>query len=296
MVHISVKGVCAMALRKAAIYVRLSKADRRGVVSESIKNQKQLLLQYYYQREELWQFPLMLYEDDGYSGLDTERPAWQSLMRCVENGMIGVVLVKDLSRISRNQLYLSRVCELIFPQYSVRLISPGDSYDSSAPCQNILAVRFKSLFYSYYSQDLSRKVKTALEAKKRQGEYASAKPPFGYRKEGKNWNIHPKEAAMVREMFVLAAMGRHSAQIARCLQGREGEYRIYPVKVWRILQNPVYCGIHVWHRYENNRNIGQVGKLLPKEEWRMESGRHPALIPESLFEKVQVRLHYGNRS
>lgn len=279
--------------REVSIYVRLSKADQRGCVSESIRNQKQMLLRYYRQQEELACMPVKVYEDDGYSGLREDRPSWQNLMTQVIKGHTAVVLVKDLSRISRDQLYLSDICDRIFPKYQVRLISLGDSYDSNTVFSNLLALRFKNLFYAYYSKDLSRKVKAALEAKKRQGEYAVARAPFGYRRSGESWVIHPGEAALVREMFVLAARGESHTMIAAKLQSRAQkqtpECCIYPVKVGRILKNPVYCGMHVWHKYENNIDWKQKGKLLAMEKWKVEKGTHPAIIPDALFAEVQKR-------
>ena len=280
----------AMCQREISIYVRLSKVDQKGSESKSIQNQKQILLRYCRQQKEFAELPIKIYEDDGYSGLQENRPAWQKLLTQIRQKQTEIVLVKDLSRISRDQLYLANICDKIFPKYKVRLISIGDAYDSSEDFQNLLALRFKNLFYAYYSKDLSRKVKTALEAKKQQGEYAVARAPFGYRRAGEQWLLHKKEAALVREMFVLAKRGENLTTIARKLQEkvhREAqECRIYPVKVGRILQNPVYCGIHVWHKYENDIVQKQKGRLLAIEEWQMAPGKHPVIIPKGLFAEV----------
>lgn len=285
--------IAIMCQREISIYVRLSKADCRGSESESIQNQKQLLLRYCRQQKEFANLPIKIYEDDGYSGLQENRPAWQKLLAQIRQKQTAVVLVKDLSRISRDQFYLANICDKIFPEYKVRLISIGDSYDSSEDFQNLLALRFKNLFYAYYSKDLSRKVKTALEVKKQQGEYAVARVPFGYRKIGEKWVIHKSEAALVREMFVLARLGENLTTIARKLQGKARrevqECQIYPVKVGRILQNPVYCGIHVWHKYENDIVQKQKGKLLVVKEWQMAPGKHPVIIPKNLFVEVNAK-------
>jgi DNA invertase Pin-like site-specific DNA recombinase len=272
----------------AAIYLRVSKADKKGQVSESIENQRALLERFCKQDKELCRYETRLFVDDGYSGLEENRPALQELLRLVRQGKVFAVLVKDFSRLSRNHLYLAMLREQLFPSCGTILLSAGDGYDSRQAESNVMVMRFKGLFYEYYSKDISRKVKTALAAKKEKGEYAVAKAPFGYRREGACWRVEKEEAALVYRMYVLASQGKSCAQIAELLHKDSGAV-LYPVKVWRILRNPVYCGKHVWHKYENQLGGKKRSLCLPAEQWKLGEGSHKAIVSQELFRSVQAK-------
>ena len=154
----------------------------------------------------------------------------------------------------------------------------------------MLALRFKGLFNEYYSRDISRKVKTSLAAKKEKGEYAVAKPPFGYRSVEGNWIVEKEEALVVQRIFALAAEGYTNSRIVRIIKEEAPSFPMYPMKVYRILQNPVYCGKHIWHKYENLYGKCKKSVLLPKEYWRVEEGNHPAIISERVFLGVQEKI------
>lgn len=273
-----------------AIYLRLSKADKRNEVSESIQNQNALLQRFCRQDQELCHYETKLFVDDGYSGLEENRPALQELLQLVKQGRISVVLVKDFSRLSRNHLYLAMLREQFFPMYCTEVISLGDGYDSREKRDGELAMRFKGLFYEYYSRDISRKVKTALAAKKEKGEYAVARAPFGYRRQGEDWKVEEREAVLIRKIFLLAAQGKNCQQIVKLLEKESGDILLYPVKIWRILHNPVYCGMHVWHKYENKMGYRNKSVSLPMGQWNMAEGRQEAIISKELFKKVQKIL------
>lgn len=276
--------------RNVAIYLRLSKADgREGIRSESIKNQQHLLERYIRGDAKLCRYGIRIFEDDGFSGLEENRPALQSMLSLVREGKIYAVLVKDFSRLSRNHLYLASLCEQVFPACHTEFIALGDNYDSRREGEVMLALRFKGLFNEYYSRDISRKVKTSLAAKKEKGEYAVAKPPFGYRSAGGNWIVEKEEAAVVQRIFELAAEGYTNSRIVRILKEEAPSFSMYPMKVYRILQNPVYCGKHIWHKYENLYGKCKKSVLLPKEYWRVEKGSHPAIISEKVFLSVQEK-------
>jgi len=276
--------------RDIAMYLRLSKADgSEGMRSESIKNQQLLLKRYIKGDAELCRYRVRIFEDDGFSGMEENRPALQDMLSLVRRGVIYAVLVKDFSRLSRNHLYLASLCEQVFPACHTEFIALGDNYDSRREGEIMSALRFKSLFNEYYSRDISKKVKTALAAKKEKGEYAVAKPPFGYRMEGGRWVIEETEAAVVRRIFALAAQGYTNSRIAGVLKEEIPSISMYPMKVYRILQNPVYCGKHIWHKYENFYGKCKKSVRLPKECWRVENGSHPAIVPEEIFQEVAAK-------
>lgn len=270
--------------REVAMYLRLSKADDSGCVrSESIKNQQLLLERYIREDAGLCGYGIRIFEDDGFSGLEERRPALQDMLSLVRKGKIYAVLVKDFSRLSRNHLYLASLCEQVFPTCHTELIALGDNYDSRREKVIMPALRFKSLFNEYYSRDISRKVKTSLMAKKEKGEYAVAKPPFGYRSVEGSWIVEEKEADVVRRIFALAGQGYTNSGIVRILKEEAPSVPMYPMKVYRILQNPVYCGKHIWHKYENLYGKCKKSVLLPKEYWRVEQGSHPPIISEETY-------------
>ncbi len=289
--------------RIVALYLRLSKADHRkysngadsmqGTIlpdvcaSGSIKNQQALLERYVRLDAGLSQYRTKIFMDDGYNGLEDNRPALQQLLSMTRNGMVYAVVVKDFSRLSRNHLYLASLREQIFPASNTELIALGDHYDSRRDGRDMLVLRFKSLFYEYYSRDISRKVKASLSAKKERGEYAVAKPPFGYQMERGQWKIKEQEASIIRDIFQLAEEGHSYQDIAVKLEKKAFPAKLYPVKVMRILKNPVYCGKHVWHKYENYIGYHKKCMALPKEQWRISEGSHPAIISEETFERVQ---------
>ena len=270
------------------IYLRLSKADQRGRESESIENQRTLLQQYIKEDTELSALPCIEYCDDGYSGMERKRPALNNLLYDIEKGKIAYVLAKDMSRISRDYIFVSYLMELYFPEHDVRLVLPGEGYDERCAKEYQLYLRFQSVFNEYYARDISRKVKSALSAKKNAGEYAVAKPPFGYRKnQHGEWEICDKEALVVRFAFSYAAQGKKNVEICEAWKRKGNGVNMYPVLVGRILSNPVYCGFYVWHKYETVPYCHGKSRRLKEREWCVQKGRQEAIISVFLFRKVQ---------
>ncbi len=272
-----------------ALYARISKRDpRREAGSGSISNQLQLLRRLQMQDEELSAMTPVEFQDDGYTGTREDRPAFQKLMAGIYLGKIRGVIVKDLSRLSRNHLFLSHFRERICPRYHVVLLSVGDGYDSRQEWKAELGAGIRSIFYEYYCCDVSHKVKQSLEARKREGHYAAGKAPYGYRHsdDRKTLKIWEPEAKVVRQIYDRALQGENCAQIARWLN-RQGGHRWEAAGVWRILNHPVYCGHHVWHKTENCYFSGFFRESVPREQWREERNCYPAVVPEEEYQKVQ---------
>ena len=167
-----------MSIHKAgAIYLRLSREDRRGAESESIANQRSLLLQYAQAHHISVAYE---FADDGITGTSQNRKSLQKMYRAIEDGLIGTVLVKDLSRLSRNYIHTGKLVEEWFPQNGVRLISVDDGVDTGmiSPSNDIFAIR--AVMDDWYARDISRKVRAALYAKQHAGFCTSASLPFGY--------------------------------------------------------------------------------------------------------------------
>ena len=190
-------------MKEIAIYLRLSKADKeRTRESQSIQNQRALLYKAIREDASFGEYPITAYIDDGYSGLQQDRPALCAMMQKIRQKKVVAVFVKDLSRLSRNHVFLAEFMEKFCPTYQVDLIAVGDGYDSRKEQFVQTATRLRALFYECYSKDISYKVRNALRSKKENGEYAVARPPFGYRREHKGiWRTEPKEAECIRRIF-----------------------------------------------------------------------------------------------
>ena len=145
-----------------AAYQRISRADgdlgKDGKdKSNSIENQKELILRYISCKESLQNVPVMDFVDDGYTGSNFDRPGFQQMMDGVRNGKIDTIIVKDLSRFGRDYIGVGEYMEQIFPLLGVRLIAINDNYDSLFSENNELAP-FKNLFNEWYARDTSKKI------------------------------------------------------------------------------------------------------------------------------------------
>ncbi len=283
-----------------AIYARTSKEDRaHAQAGQSLGNQIALAGEWIGRDASLAGMRVEVYQDEGYPGTDMDRPAVKRLLAGIFLGRIQVLVVKDLSRLSRNHLHLSGLLEETFPRYPVRVIAVAECYDSLRQGPAGLAEGIRGIFYEYYCRDISQKTKKSLEAKKESGDHAVGNLPFGYRKGAGGWEICEEEAAVVRKAFSLSLDGWDCVRIAGYLNGtgvlpvssvRPGQIRWHASVVWRMLNNPVYTGRHVWHKYENHFRDGCCCDCVPREEWKVRAMAHPAIICEEDFKMVQ-ELH-----
>ena len=216
--------------QKNAIYLRLSiedgswehKESRRQDESNSISSQRRMLREYIRKDKELSKQELAEFCDDGFSGTSMDRPGMQELLKQVKQGKIGCILVKDMSRFSRDYIELGTYLNQIFPFMGVRFIALNDHYDSREHegSTTPLDTAFQTLLYDLYSKDISVKVKTSFENKCANGEYVFGQVPFGYEKSRTEKNVvvvNEKEAEIVRRIFSLAGDGLSSTQIAKRL-------------------------------------------------------------------------------
>lgn len=228
-----------------ALYARISKKDRKcGSLSNTIENQMALLRQYISEEAMCEEKQVYEFIDDGFSGTDRKRPSFMKLLAWIELGKIDTVIVKDFSRLSRDHLLISQLREKYFPIKSVRFIALLDSYDSVRDEYCGVVYPFKTLFNEYYCSDISKKVKSSLEAKKKAGEYAVARLPYGYEIEEGKVVCCEKKAECIRAIYKQRFEGRKYEDIAQA-------FGMTVSGVWRILHEPAYLGYHVWHRYEN---------------------------------------------
>ena len=166
-----------------ALYCRLSQDDMLDGESNSITNQKAILMQYAVDNG----FPNPVYfVDDGVSGTTWERSGFQAMMREVEDGNVGIVITKDLSRLGRDYLKTGELIEIIFPEFDVRYIAVNDGVDTAKNENELMA--FKNIFNDWYARDCSKKIKAVFRAKGESGKHLCP-PIYGYKKSDMDKNL-----------------------------------------------------------------------------------------------------------
>ena len=298
--------------RSTALYCRLSRDDELQGDSNSIQNQKKILAEY--AESKGFRNPVF-YVDDGYSGSSFQRPGIEKLLGDIENGTIGTVITKDLSRLGRNYIEVGRYTEIVFPQCGVRFIAVNDSFDS-ADGENNEFMSLKNLFNDWYVRDTSKKVKAVMKAKAQRGERLGGRAPYGYLAEGTGLTLDEETAPVVKQIFSLCAEGFGPSQIARRLEEaeiltpnatetrRSGKYSgaeatKFPYhwseqSVAQILENRVYLGDQVCMKYTKPSVKSRKRIEVPPEKQYVFEDRHAAIIDREMFEIVQ-RVREGKR-
>lgn len=204
--------------RFTALYCRLSRDDEFSGDSASNQTQKTMLTQY---AKDNGFTNCQYFVDDGYSGTNFDRPDFTRMIDLIEQNRIGVVIVKDLSRMGRNYLQTGYYTEAIFPDYDVRFIAINDNVDS-ANGDNEFAP-FKNIINEWYAKDCSRKVRSAFRTKAMNGEYTGGYPAFGYSKslEDRHKLMPDKFAPIVQKMFQMALEGTTCFHIAKYLEAEK---------------------------------------------------------------------------
>ena len=214
-----------------ALYLRLSKDDGTMSESSSIQTQKEMLTRYC--RENGFAIS-QIYIDDGWSGTNTNRPSFQRMLSDIEDGKINCVITKDLSRLGRNYLETGSFTEIYFPEHNVRYIAVTDGVDT-AKGSTMDITPFKNLLNDMYAQDISKKIKSSLMTRQKQGKFIGTKAPYGYVKDPADKNhllIDERFAPTVRYIFKLAKDGIGITQIARQLRSEK-----FLVLLQRLLKN-----------------------------------------------------------
>ena len=294
-------------IKKTALYCRLSQDDGIEGDSNSIQNQKSILRKF----AEDHHFPSpCFYVDDGFSGGTFQRPAFQQMISDMENGEIGIIVTKDLSRLGRNQLHTGLYIEERFPMFGVRFIAINDNVDTDSSESNDL-MPFKNLFNEWFIRDTSRKIRAVLKAKAERGERLGTRTPYGYRKDPdtKKLIVDEEAAAIVRRIFAMCAGGSGPSQIARILKKEQiltptmYAYTRYGIThtcldtahpynwsdsaIANLLENEIYLGNTVNMKYSTKSYKDKRRVEHPREECMVFENTHPALITREVWDMVQ---------
>ena len=294
-------------LKKTALYCRLSQDDGLKGDSNSIQNQKNILQKF----AEDHHFPNpCFYVDDGFSGGNFQRPAFQQMISDMENGEIGIIVTKDLSRLGRNQLHTGLYIEERFPMFGVRYIAINDNVDTDSSESNDL-MPFKNLFNEWFIRDTSRKIRAVLKAKAERGERPGTRAPYGYIKdpETKKLAVDDEAAAIVRRIFAMCASGNGPSQIARILKKEQvltptmyaytrygmnhtcldtaHPYNWSDSAIANLLENEIYLGNTVNMKYSTKSYKDKRRVEHSREECLVFKDTHPALITQEVWDIVQ---------
>ena len=303
-----------------AEYLRISKDDGRFGESQSIENQRKLIADYISSRPDLHNKKTVEFIDDGHTGVNFDRPAASQMLSMAKRGEIDCIIVKDFSRFSRDYIEAGDYLEQIFPFLGVRFISVNDGYDSAihGSLAGDIGNGFKNLYNSYYSKDLSRKVRSGLLTKKLSGTYTPSHCPYGYKKpshtgqnidkSGIGMEVDEDAAIIVRRIFTLKIEGKQAPEIARILnleripspltyqKANGGKIKSSaksdnplwsPERIQRIIRDIRYSGIFAYNMYKSER-VGEKGSnRLPMEQWTLVPDAIPAIITLEDFEKAQ---------
>lgn len=310
------------------VYCRLSQDDGLDGDSNSITNQKKILLDVVV-RESLSN-PI-LFVDDGFSGTNFDRPAISEALRLVENRQVSNFIVKDLSRLGRSYIKVGQLTEITFPSFDVRFIALNDGIDSSKPNEtNSIFLPIKSLMDEMYAADTSKKIRAVVQSKARAGERVTVNPPYGYLKapnNPKNWIVDPVASEVVKRIFQEAKSGKSLSEISKGLENdkifKPDRYRI-EIGLKSISSSPnVEILPYFWTRETLSAILGReeyLGHTVnlrtrtksykdkrkvdnPKEDWLIFKNTHEAIIDQETFDIVRkMRNHkrsnqrYKNRA
>ncbi|WP_050607434.1 recombinase family protein [Clostridium niameyense] len=305
-------------IKNVAMYIRLSNEDNdisksnTKIESNSISNQRDLITYFIKNHEELKNYNIIEFCDDGYSGTNFERPSVKKLITKVKQREIECIVVKDFSRFGRNYLELGDYLEQVFPFLGVRFISINDGYDSARDSGITagLDVGLKNLIYDLYSKDLSEKIKSAKLAKMKKGEYIGSFPSYGYIKDKNKKNsllVDMEAAVIVKKIFKLAIEGKSTSEIAKILNSEEilppakRYQQLYQNKKWKnkdnlywstiavlkILRDEIYLGKTINHKRQSNIVGSKNNVAVSKDEWITVSNTHESIISEKDFKEAQ---------
>lgn len=310
---------------KAAIYVRLSKedgdvSDASKAESNSISNQKELIRDFLKDKQDI----VIVSErvDDGYSGVNFERPAFQLMLEDIKQGKVDCVVVKDLSRFGRNYIESGRYIEKIFPMLGVRFIAINDNYDSLTGKSQTdeIVIPFKNLINDAYCRDISIKIRSHLDVKRRKGEFIGSFTIYGYAKDEHDHNkivIDEYAAGVVRDIYQWKISGMSQQRIADKLNDMgvlsPAEYKkscgikysanlqtkkqaIWSaVAITRILTNESYTGTLIQGKVTTPNYKVKKTVIKDEEDWVVIPNAFEAIITKEQFDMVQEILKKDTR-
>lgn len=300
----------------AAVYCRLSSDDGQTGESGSIQTQKTLLTQYCKEQG----FTIgEYYCDDGWSGTNFNRPAFQKMISDIDSGKINMVVVKDLSRFGREYAQMGLYIEHYFEENDIRFIAVGENIDTINGTDNII-MPLTNVMNSLYAKDCSRKTKAAHRARAQAGKYIGGHPPFGYIKDPNDRHhliIDPPAAEVVRKIFKMFSEGIGYVRMTKILREQnilnpqayfnQNNPDFYKSEYWRkpfdwhatsvrvILKNEIYLGTIVFGKTKSKGIYQKKRFAAPEDEWIRVENTHEPIITKELWDVVQKLMESKRR-
>ena len=300
-----------------ALYERLSRDDDLNGESNSITNQKKYLEDYARRNgfENIRHFT-----DDGFSGVNFNRPGFQALIKEIEAGNVGTLIVKDMSRLGRNYLQVGFYTEILFPQKDVRFLAINNSIDSNNASDNDFAP-FLNIMNEFYAKDTSNKIKAVFDARMKDGKRCSGSIPYGYNRlpsDKQTLVVDPVASEVVKRIFLLANEGKSPRAIAEILTEEKAlipaayakEYHpeqyngikfadpyIWGISAIRtILSRQEYLGHTVLRKSVSTNFKLHKRKTTDEDEQYVFYNTHEPIISQELWDSVQKRKKRANRA
>lgn len=302
-----------------ALYIRLSSEDEdvcKGDKSESnsVSNQRKLLLDRYNSSPELKEYELIEFCDDGFTGTNFDRPRFMEMMQQVRNKKIHAIMVKDLSRFGRDYLEVGAYLELILPLFGTRFISVNDGFDSNdyVGTTGGVELALRNLINGLYSKDLSMKIKSSNRTRNRRGEYWGGAAFYGYKVDPKDKHkllVDNEVADVVVQIFHACIAGKSASQIAKQLNDEEvispAKYKhlkgalyngriVDEASIWtattviRILKDERYTGKMITHKREADGVNTRKMRSLPQDEWIVVPNTHEPIVSQEMFDEARA--------
>ena len=287
---------------KVAIYIRLSREDGDKQESESIGNQRDIIMRYI--KENNLQF-IDEYVDDGVSGTTFERQGFKRMISDIEQKRINMVITKDLSRLGREYIQTGYYIENYFSEHMIRYVAINDGIDTFSNSTSNDVTPFKSIMNDMYAKDISKKVRSVIKEKQKKGEYMCTVPPYGYKKDISQKNhliVDENSAYVVRNIFKMYLDGNSVYKIRDYLnsskiQSPSGYAKnLTEIKKWNsvtilnILSNKAYIGTTVSNKRINISYKSKKRIKVPEKEYIITENTHEAIIDNEDFEKMQFLL------
>ena len=303
---------------QAGVYTRASREDGDKTESETLANQRELILNFLKKTDDIEVYDF--YNDDNYTGTNFNRPAFQRMMADVYAGKINCIIVKDLSRFGRDYIDVGNYIQRVFPKMKIRFIAVNDSIDSfKKPGYDIL-MPVKNIFNEQYARDISNKIISAVRSKQHSGKFIGAFASYGYIKDPNDKYkliIDPYAAEVVRKIYALFNNGAGKISIARQLNDEgvlcPSEYKkasgqkycnskkLDRTNYWtystvnNVLRNRIYAGDMVQHR-ANCSKFNYSGKEVGREDWIIVENTHEPIIQRAMWERTQELLKRRGRT
>ncbi|MBR3355020.1 MAG: recombinase family protein [Oscillospiraceae bacterium] len=307
--------ILAMYLRSSVEQNTESRNTSNPDESDTIANQRKLLYGEIKSRG-LTEYRVTEYVDDGHTGTNFERPAFQEMIRDAKHGLVQAIIVKDFSRMGRDYIGTGDYLEQFFPSMGIRVISVNDHWDSEEHLGETLELdaSFRTLLYDMYSRDLSKKRRSANQIRNENGVYCTALAPYGYQKseaDGHQLVIDPDEAEVVKRIFDMCLSGTKLREIAKTLTAdgiptpgaRNYEMGFYAgtgkdfwdkEAIYRILRNEIYTGTLILNRNEFEYGTG-IKQMKDRSEWKYFPDHHEAIISKDDYDEAQKIVQYVPR-